>query len=386
MKQFLLLNVLIASVSSLSTLCSAQQTVSVGIVDNISQDTGSVGNILKEGSRKLMLDPGKRECGLKSELKGKRLLKLDAQMGAIHGPADVSKICKVGGTLNIVNFIDQCYEREPLNNIKGCFIEGCAVLVLDDDKVENESLFLHEYAHTKGLPHVCADDYLMSPTLSSGQFTVSKDECDQIKGLASDDEILLPETQLSEAEPVTAESIVKKHYLHGLPLALVRRLPLSEVSDLRKLLNEEKTEDFKANAILAIGLVGDERDEQVIISVLNSTTKERRNLEPTTLVAPLALSYLQHRGHLSKSGIAMLQKRVDPLEWNKEQFTDPQAKELAASTIRAVSNLVNPGFKVETFLNSLLSRQDDFFRSKATQQLVHLSIQFNIVVLPQIPL
>ena len=399
MKPRFLLN---AIVTGLVVLClsfrALSQEVTIGCVGDPELCKKPTKQVLIQGSQKLVLDPGRGKCDLTLKVSDKtKILKLS---GEIRGHHDVENICKEGYTLNLVKQIDQCYDNEPLNRIEGCFYNGCAVVVWDEDTPENESLFLHELAHTRGLQHVCADDYLMNPVLAGAQYTVSNDECRQLKASPWADGEPKPTAELSETEHLSAVNFLKRHYVHGLPFAHVLRFSSRELDDvgaqLQMLVKEDlKTkegfkarENFEANAVLSLGVAGGADAEKIILSVLNERTGESEKYVEASSVVLLALSYLQHRTQLSDAGLTVLTKGVDPSFWTKKNghLTIGQSEELAKSTIRAVGNLRNQnGLDVSVILNRLLSQPGDFFQSGYVKALITTSLAFNSKFLPTIP-
>jgi hypothetical protein len=360
--------------------CVSQEPITVGKYQKGGLKDGQIAATLQEGSARIVLED-RRNCGLRLSLTNNKTSSLPEALRVIRGSDDFDKVCALGSTLNLVDDIQKCTDQAtPNNTISGCYNNACAVLVWDSDKKENESLFLHEYGHAKGLVHVCADQFLMNQVLSDDQFTVPEGQCRQIKGTQA------PETPSNcfGGSFRSLKDLVSRNHTHGLDINEIRKFSSEDLGELRNMLANPHAQRFWPNVILVLGVLGNQKDAKLLIDLLKRTPLADEQSYRARLGVPIALAYQLEKTDSSQAA-KYLRKGVNPEFWQKKRIRlaaseteEDSAQQLAKTTILSLGNVRSKKLDVQQILKQLKAKHSTFLDNESVRHLIDGSIQYNL--------
>jgi len=284
------------------------QDVKVNQTRSMQISPDDVKAVLGIGSSSLMLSNG--ECGLSLTLTN-GTIGVDQNVGSIGSPDEFDQVCPPTGThaipsLHIVKIINSCSQDDLPGLIQGCGRKNCAVVTWHNVTPLGESLWMHEYAHTRCLGHNDGAGLLMNSTLNDDQFDVSDSECSQIKKGCKDNQ-KFSEQVADIAAAKTVEEFVLRRYIHGLPFEKAKSYAPQDVAKVMPWLKPCGPEDNAcklcaknecwANIVLLIGFAGasDQQSQEALENFLKLAVPDFNAAYQAKLAVPLALGYLIHR-------------------------------------------------------------------------------------------
>jgi hypothetical protein len=318
-------------------------------------------SILENGSAALTIEGTAARCGLSLTL-DPPVSSFSVGTGQVSSGAAYSQVCQTGGYIHVVRSITVCggQAAAPGYTIIGCSDTpgSCEELVRLDDPKDEQSLWMHEYGHTKGLQHRNGAKLLMNPSLdSSDQFVVSQAECSAMKSSPSMGHNENKKAQLqpepdakaggqhgeTPSQPESIREFVSKMYFEGLPLDQARTYKASDVPVLLAMLDNPKEAKYWPNVVAVLGVIGGEEVIEPLTSFLNKETIEApRSTYRAKLQVQVSLGYMVHERH-SERALELLKKGVDPQNWTKSHTLLPGTTEEVSAMQLAASSILGLG-------------------------------------------
>lgn len=301
-------------IASLSPDAVAQTKIKVNRHKSSSMIDSEAKAILEKGSVAVRLDTG-RSCGLSLTADG-TVTVFSVGNGSISTRKDYRDVCNTGGYVHVVNDIAVCGSATlaPNLTIIGCSDTPgtCEEVVRLDTTVLEESLWMHEYGHTKGLLHRTGANLLMNPILGGAdQFVVSADECSTMTVSSAMERTSGPPTPAGDIR-----QFVRRLYYHGLPLQEARAFSPSAVAILLKMLDDPADAEYWPNVVAAIGMLGDDGVVDPLLAFLRRRSESAPHATfRAKLQVPLTFGYIVHE-RKSERALALLEQGVNPATWS----------------------------------------------------------------------
>lgn len=232
--------------------------------------------------------------------------------GIISSQADYDAVCAESNhahRIYIVNQILYCGGNTPDPGFIyiGCSDTpgSCMILARTDDD-EEAILWMHEYGHTRGLPHRDNNSAVMHRTVASNHKQVNQTECNAYQG----SHLFAAESELGAPQPsqkaVDARAFVRQVFIHGLPLEEAEQFPSSSVPQLLEMLSDDKERRYWANIATMLCAIGDAQVIEPLIQFARSGEGilSRHEYDAKT-AAVMSLGRLIRKGEMRDYGAAL---------------------------------------------------------------------------------
>ncbi|MCS6288213.1 MAG: matrixin family metalloprotease [Nitrospira sp.] len=243
----------------------------------------------------------------------------------VNSPEDLDNLMHQPGHVKVLNQINWCGGVAP--NILGCApIPGDSYVVVRYQPTLEGILWLHEYGHNKGLQHRDNPDAVMNPTISPTRTNLTTQECTNYKiasihAAATDSPSPSYDLQqASDKRSRTVREFVRQVFIHGVPYEEARKFGLEDVPTLFEMLNDEGEQEYWANIVVVLGIIGDEQTPDRLIQFIEGNGDEA--ISPAQYRAKtsaiVALGYLVNKAKSLKA-LSYLQNKVNPQKWQEEK-------------------------------------------------------------------
>jgi hypothetical protein len=228
--------------------------------------------------------------------------------GSIDSGAEFSALLGLQGWAKVVNQINWCGELTP--NVIGCApVPGNSLAVVRHTPSLEGILWLHEFGHNKWLNHRNDDpNAVMNRTIGPTRRRVKSIECYAFETLplgALVAETVMPQDREPGQDQSRASSLmdirdfVRQVFIHGVPYEEATKYDSSVVPTLLDMLNDPAEEAYWPNIVVVLGMIGDERAVDPLISFIEADDQGDLSREhyAAKTSALMALGYL-----IDKSG------------------------------------------------------------------------------------
>ena len=242
--------------------------------------------------------------------------------GSIDSAAEFNALVALPGQIKIVNQINWCGALIP--NVIGCApVPGNSLAVVRFTPSLEGILLAHEYGHNKGLNHRNDDpNAVMNGTIGATHLRVNASECTAYQVLPATTVGMAlagpPQPGASGASPLMdVRDFVRQAFIHGIPYEEARRYDASAVPVLLAMLQDPMEEDSLANVVVVLGMIGDERAVEPLISFIQSDPGQAA-MSPARYRAKtsalMAMGYLVNRTG-NQRALSYLQESARPEAW-----------------------------------------------------------------------
>jgi FG-GAP-like repeat len=241
--------------------------------------------------------------------------------GSIDSAAEFSALIALPGWVKVVNQINWCGALIP--GVIGCApVPGSSLAVVRFTSSLEGILWAHEFGHNKGLNHRNDDaNAVMNGTIGSTRRRVNASECAAYRTAPATVAVAAagpPQPQLAGAPAqMDIRDFVRQVFIHGVPFEEASRYDPSAVPTLLAMLRDPAEEDFWATIAVVLGMIGDERVVEPMISFIQSgagpagpSPAEYR----AKTSALMSLGYLVNRTG-NQRALNYLQESVRPDAW-----------------------------------------------------------------------
>ncbi len=309
-----------------------------------------------DAMNRLVADSGHQEC---SGVTFKLVLgpqKYGPNIPKFVGNGNFNQFRNSGFSVNVVSQVQECggFVVARGQSFAGCTnIGSFPVAVIPSNQQMRPLLWLHELGHSQGLSDRCDDrpngcrsniGWVMAGVLDRRNVKIGSDECRRLDGEQNFPILVQTDTTIENS----VDDILAQDWNHAMPVLNILALDEEDKARLRDVLKGTDT-TLWANAVLALGLVGNEEDGAAILSVLDSPilsvdpAAEQGEVDFAVIDAklnvPIALGYLANRTQ-SAEAINELAQLVAPVRNTPlfDGFVDQDAaNEYAAALARNVA-------------------------------------------------
>jgi hypothetical protein len=247
--------------------------------------------------------------------------------GSVDSAAEFNALIALPGHIKVVNQINWCGGLIP--NVIGCApVPGNSLSVVRFTPSLEGILWAHEFGHNKGRGHRNDDpNAVMNGTIGSTRLRVDAAECTAFQTLPATAVVMAqagppqpgpPQPGASGASaPMDVRDFVRQVFIHGIPYEEASRYDASAVPVLLAMLRDPAEEDFWANVAVVLGVIGDERAVEPMISFIQSDpgpadmSPARYRARTTAL---MAMGYLVNRTG-NQRALNYLQESARPEAW-----------------------------------------------------------------------
>ncbi|TPK49604.1 hypothetical protein FJ492_00460 [Mesorhizobium sp. B2-5-4] len=239
--------------------------------------------------------------------------------GTINSQADFNAVIGLPGWVKVVNQINWCGALVP--NVIGCSpTPGNSMAVVRwAPTVQEGILWAHEFGHDKGLNHRNDPNAIMNPTIGYTELGVNAQECAAYRTLPFIETAAgPPQAQTDNGAPLRdVRAFVRQVFIHGLPYKEAGLYQASAIPPLLAMLQDPTESDSWANVAVLLGMIGDERVVEPLISFIQAEpgptglSAARYRAKTSAL---MALGYLVNRTG-NQGALAYLQQSTRPEVW-----------------------------------------------------------------------
>jgi hypothetical protein len=197
-------------------------------------------------------------------------------------------------------------------------------------------LWAHEFGHNQGLPDNYTDsNKVMYYTIGENRRRVNQTECNAFLGqqpqIAAAGQVVLAQARTPSGAPMPVEEFVTQIYFHGLPLDQAATYGADDVEPLIGMLNDPTLVQFHENIALTLGMIGDERAVDPLISYIREGPRgaDAAMSQPAykgRVGAVVALGYLVNRSG-SEEALAFLLESTSPDAWGRRDIKGLDTRE-----------------------------------------------------------
>jgi hypothetical protein len=237
--------------------------------------------------------------------------------GNISSAQDFNTVVGLPGWVKVVNQINWCSGLAP--NIIGCSpTPGSSEVVVRFTPSLEGILWAHEFGHDKGLNHRPDLNAVMNPTIGPTRLAVNAAECAAYRTLPFMIAVAgPPQPEVSAgSNQLDVRAFVRQVFIHGIRYQEASRYDASAVTPLLAMLLDPAETDFWANIVVLLGMIGDERAVEPLISFIQapgpavlSAAQYRAKTS-----ALMALGYLVNKTG-NQRALAYLQESARPEVW-----------------------------------------------------------------------
>ena len=232
----------------------------------------------------------------------------------VGSATEIAAACLLPGFAVVTNSISFCSTTG--SSIIGCATAGCMIVVPNGSGASRNSLWAHEFGHTRALQHRSGSTLLMNPTITTaGDINIAERDAMQNLAVAFFSGFLPAEAEVNPALPV--EQFVGELYPHGVPYAQAASYGPAAVPMLVAILKDPRWEPRWSNAATVLSVIGDPAGVDAVIEFIRDpgtgeVTAERRWARGN---AVLSLGYAANRGN--GKALQYLQYGLDPGAWQQ---------------------------------------------------------------------
>ena len=366
--------------------------------------------VINQGRSSLRVMPGGSKCFV--NLNALQMEQDNRIPVSINSPDDVTQVCNLNQDgdkhVYVVSTISSCPGNDDGSNILGCTAVGgkCSIIAwLPRVDLTSVSQWMHEYAHTQGIPHRSGPGLLMNQALLGPQLDISYPDCATVQGVGSPKPVREkkigrgnrattisknPEVSLQPSQNgVPIEEFVERLFIHGVPLDEARTYDQTDSEKLIRMLAnacrvgrvEECAQAYTLpNIITVIGAIGNasDGDLKALTSFLDRTaTSPGWSLQARQAI-PIAIGRLLSKAEIHSTArqemLAFLEKGALSEGWNSEAIdqSDFYCEELAKASILGLGLSGTP--EAAKALIDISTRQGSFFQQTTVRHLIKHSL------------
>jgi hypothetical protein len=262
-------------------------------------------------------------CDVRARRTGRVRIEPSNGLWNISSGTEMNRACDLLGFGVVTNQITYCGKYG--SSIIGCARPGCMVVVPYGSGSRRNTLWAHEFGHTRALPHRWGSAYnLMYPT-NYGGGNINSFEC-----LAYTNPVtsfffgFLPEEE-SNQENVSLQEFVSRTFIHGIPYEKAVAYGPDAVPQLIRILRDPQQEDKWSTAATMLAMIDDPRGVDAVIEFIeNSNATDPSSMSAwARRNAVLSLGYSAGKGSGKKS-LQYLQESLEPGAWKKRNIRGAQ--------------------------------------------------------------
>ncbi len=244
----------------------------------------------------------------------------DSGSGIINSQQDFINVNGLPGEIKVVNQINWCGGIAP--NIIGCApVPGNSMVVVRYDESQEGILWLHEFGHNKGLSHRNDPDVVMNGVIGLTHKRINATECTAFQ--ASNDPLLASAfypALNNERDSIPVGEFVRQVFVTGVPYEQASKYTSKQIPELMLMLADTTNLRYWANVVVTLGIIGDEKAVDSIISLikLDRPGKISRELYNAKTAAIMALGYLINKSGNQKA-LDFLKGCLNPHAWDDSQ-------------------------------------------------------------------
>jgi hypothetical protein len=265
--------------------------------------------------------PGDVECTTSLLRNGDVTVFADGD-GSIDSSAEFSALIALPGHIKVVNQINWCGALIP--NVIGCApVPGNSLAVVRFTPALEGILWAHEYGHNKGLGHRNDDpNAVMNGTIGSTRRRVTAAECASYRTLplvALVAERIMPQER--PANPMDIRDFVRQVFIHGVPYEEASRYGNAAVPVLLDMLKEPAEKPYWSNIVVTLGMIGDERAVEPMISFVEADEPAGLSREHYTAKtsAIMSLGFLINKSG-NQQALDFLKQAANPQTWASKRM------------------------------------------------------------------
>lgn len=363
------------SVTSVTGACQLR----VSSYPQASTTDSDAGTILSDGSHRVFNASTGSTCGLDLSL-ARPILRIQSDSMPIVDQESYDSVCAGESDIHVVPSIKWCGGH--IDGLAYGCSKTCETVIWtglsSPVKDATESLWMHEFGHTRNLkhPYQDSDSLLMNSNLNPGQFNVDSVECNLLLALGHS---IGPSSseQPNSVPKVSVEQFVSLIYIHGFPIDIARRYTRAEIDRVTPWLNDMQKQVAWPNIVMLMGVTGDPDYTQQLIRFVERLPLRDAMAHQARVSVPVALGELVRWGgeKRGKSALKYLAKHTTPSSWPPTLRLDAISRELSEFSIIALGETGSPA--AMELLEELLRRPDPFIRQPAIQKLIRDAISFN---------
>jgi hypothetical protein len=237
--------------------------------------------------------------------------------GSIDSQAEFNAIIGLPGYVAVVNQINWCGSLIP--NIIGCApVPGNSLAVVRFTSSLEGILWAHEFGHTKGLSHRNGDpNAVMNGVINSSRLRVTTDECSAFRTEAAT-------AGTSEAGAMAVQDYVRQVFIGGVPYEQTsNNFGSADVPVLLSMLNDSAEEDYWANIVVVLNIIGGEEVVDPLIAFIEADSGGELSYAHyvAKTSALMSMGYLINRTG-NEQALTYLIESADPSVWEERETND----------------------------------------------------------------
>jgi hypothetical protein len=236
--------------------------------------------------------------------------------GSIDSGTEYLAVCGTPNRVHVVNDINVCGGEATPYGIGCSDTPGDCMIVARDSSAGIEAvLWAHEYGHNRGLNDYAVTNNVMNGWIATTNRRVTQFQCDAYRTSAGEirkDSHEHERTQDEKEETqMDIKDFVRRRYIHGIPYKQASSFPADVVPLLLDMLQDPKEEQYTANIVLTLGMIGDDRALRPLLDLFmqgsGQLSEQDFKIKKYTL---LSLGYLLNKGE-RREGFELLRQTLD---------------------------------------------------------------------------